>query len=140
MAMSVKGTAIQEQQIPMQLLREYARRICFACLKLQSVLLFDTCIAAGQIAGELVLAHRESEPLNRRVDRTTHIGQFIDTRDEFKIFADRQVFPETKSLGHVTDFALDLFGLGAEVVAETGTLACVGSQKAAQHAQGRRLA
>jgi O-antigen/teichoic acid export membrane protein len=38
-------------------LREYARRICFACLKIKRALLFDTCIAVGQIGGLLVIAH-----------------------------------------------------------------------------------
>jgi O-antigen/teichoic acid export membrane protein len=37
-------------------LREYARRICFACLKVKRALLLDTCIAAGQIGGLLLLA------------------------------------------------------------------------------------
>jgi O-antigen/teichoic acid export membrane protein len=39
------------------MLREYARGICFACLKVKRVLLFDTCIAVGQISGLLLLAH-----------------------------------------------------------------------------------
>jgi O-antigen/teichoic acid export membrane protein len=38
------------------MLREYARRICFACLKVKRVLLLDTCIAAVQIGGLLLLA------------------------------------------------------------------------------------
>jgi O-antigen/teichoic acid export membrane protein len=37
-------------------LREYARRICFACLKVKRALLLDTYIAAGQIGGLLLLA------------------------------------------------------------------------------------
>jgi O-antigen/teichoic acid export membrane protein len=39
------------------MLREYARRVCFACLKLKRVLLFDTCIAVCQIGGLLLLGH-----------------------------------------------------------------------------------
>ena len=39
------------------LLREYARRVCFARLRLLTVFLFDGCIAAGQIGGLLLLAH-----------------------------------------------------------------------------------
>ena len=38
------------------LLREYARRVCFARLRLLTTFLFDTCIAIGQIGGLLVLA------------------------------------------------------------------------------------
>jgi O-antigen/teichoic acid export membrane protein len=38
------------------LLREYARRVCFARLRLLTAFLFDTCIAIGQIGGLLLLA------------------------------------------------------------------------------------
>src|ERR1035437_910711 len=38
------------------MLREFARRVCFARLKLKTAFLFDTSIAAGQISGLLVLA------------------------------------------------------------------------------------
>jgi O-antigen/teichoic acid export membrane protein len=35
--------------------REFARRVCFARLKLKTAFLFDTCIAVGQISGLLLL-------------------------------------------------------------------------------------
>jgi len=38
------------------MLREYARRVCFARLKLFAAFVFDSCIAVAQIAGLLVLA------------------------------------------------------------------------------------
>jgi O-antigen/teichoic acid export membrane protein len=38
------------------LLREYARRVSFARLKILTAFLFDTCIAVGQIGGLLLLA------------------------------------------------------------------------------------
>jgi O-antigen/teichoic acid export membrane protein len=38
------------------MLREYARRVCFARLKLVDAFVFDACIAVGQIGGLLVLA------------------------------------------------------------------------------------
>ena len=38
------------------MLREHARRVSFARLKLKTAFLFDVFIAAGQIAGLLVLA------------------------------------------------------------------------------------
>jgi O-antigen/teichoic acid export membrane protein len=38
-------------------LREFVRRICFAGLKLRSVLVFDICIGVGQIGGLLLFAH-----------------------------------------------------------------------------------
>lgn len=43
--------------VPILMLREYVRRICFACLKLTSVLLFDAYIALGQVCGLLLLSH-----------------------------------------------------------------------------------
>lgn len=42
--------------IALIMLREYARRVCFACLKLKRVLLFDTGIAVCQVIGVLLLA------------------------------------------------------------------------------------
>jgi O-antigen/teichoic acid export membrane protein len=38
------------------MLRDYARRVFFACLKVRRALILDTCIAAGQIGGLLLLA------------------------------------------------------------------------------------
>ena len=43
-------------------------------------------------------------------------------------------------LGHVADLALDLVGLGADVVAEAGAGAFVGREQPAQHADGGGLA
>jgi O-antigen/teichoic acid export membrane protein len=43
--------------VALMMLREFVRRVCFTSLKLRAVLLFDTCIAVGQISGLLVLAH-----------------------------------------------------------------------------------
>ena len=39
------------------MLREFVRRICFAGLKLRSVLVFDICIGLVQVGGLLLLAH-----------------------------------------------------------------------------------
>jgi O-antigen/teichoic acid export membrane protein len=38
------------------MLREFARRVCFARLELMTAFVFDTCIAVGQIGGLLLLA------------------------------------------------------------------------------------
>lgn len=38
------------------MLREHARRVSFARLRLKTAFIFDTCIAAGQISGLLILA------------------------------------------------------------------------------------
>jgi O-antigen/teichoic acid export membrane protein len=42
--------------IALIMLREFARRVCFARLKLKTAFLFDTCIAIGQIGGLFLLA------------------------------------------------------------------------------------
>ena len=42
--------------IALIMLREHARRVSFARLKLKTAFIFDTCIAVGQISGLLVLA------------------------------------------------------------------------------------
>jgi O-antigen/teichoic acid export membrane protein len=39
------------------MLREFVRRMCFAALKLRSVLVFDICIGLAQVGGLLLLAH-----------------------------------------------------------------------------------
>jgi O-antigen/teichoic acid export membrane protein len=39
------------------MLREFVRRICFAGLKLRSVLVFDICVGLVQVGGLLLLAH-----------------------------------------------------------------------------------
>ncbi len=39
------------------MLREFARRVCFARLKIKTAFVFDTCIAVGQIVGLLLLAY-----------------------------------------------------------------------------------
>ena len=41
---------------PSIMFREYARRICFACLKVKRALLLDACISVAQIGSLLVLA------------------------------------------------------------------------------------
>jgi O-antigen/teichoic acid export membrane protein len=43
--------------IALIMLREHARRVSFARLKLKTAFIFDTCIAVGQISGLVVLAH-----------------------------------------------------------------------------------
>ena len=43
--------------IALIMLREHARRVSFARLKLRTAFIFDTCIAIGQIGGLLVLAY-----------------------------------------------------------------------------------
>ena len=83
---------------------------------------------------------RESQLSERLVDARRAVGHAVHARDKAQVLADRQVFPERKTLRHVADVALDLPGLAPDVVAEAGAFAAVGRQQAAQHADRRRLA
>ena len=55
--------------------------------------------------------------------RVARLRHAIDARDEFEILADRQILIEAEALRHVADIALDLVGLGEDVVAEAGAVA-----------------
>ena len=95
--------------------------------------------AARELARELPLALDESQPFQRLADRLRPSG-IVDARHEVEIFADGHVFPEAELLGHVTDAALDLFGLGRDVGAEAGAVSGIGAEQTAEHADGRGLA
>ena len=84
--------------------------------------------AAGQIAGELLLAAGQSQPLDRRARGGDRLCDAVDAGDEFHILAHRKVFIKAEALRHVADLQLDLVGLGADVVAEAGAGAFVGRQ------------
>jgi len=96
--------------------------------------------AAGQRACELAAARGETEVLQRRVDELRNRLQAIEPRHEFEVLGDRQVLVERELLRHVADFALDQQALAADVVAKHLTLALVGRQQAAHHADGGGLA
>ena len=96
--------------------------------------------AAGELARELALALDETEPLQRLADAFASVLELVDARHEVEIFADGHVFPEAELLGHVTDAALDLFGLGRDVEAEAGAVSGIGAEQTAEHADGRGLA
>jgi len=53
------GPVLQSLVVAVSLimLREHARRVSFARLRLKTAFIFDACIAVGQISGLLVLAH-----------------------------------------------------------------------------------
>ena len=82
--------------------------------------------AAGQIARELLLAAGQAEPLDRRARGGNRLCDAVDARDEFQILAHRKILIEAEALRHVADLALDLVGLGADVVAEAGAVALSG--------------
>src|SRR4029079_7372838 len=96
--------------------------------------------AARKLPGDLLFSAREPEPLDHSPRRRTRFGQPIETGDEFQVFAYREVLIEAEALGHVAHMALDLIGLVADVVTETGAVAMVGRQQPAQHPDGRGLA
>src|SRR6202790_5505878 len=96
--------------------------------------------AAGKFAGELLFAPAKPEPLDHVARGAARVAHAIEPRDEFQVFAHRQILVQRKALRHVADLALDLVGVAADVVAETPALAAVGRQQPAQHADGGGLA
>ena len=96
--------------------------------------------AAGERAGELVLAARQAEAVERLVDGLAEVRQRIEPRDELEVLADRQILVEGEALRHVADLALDRLGLALDVVAEAGPLAGGRPEQAADQADRRRLA
>jgi hypothetical protein len=96
--------------------------------------------AAGELAGKLLLAPRQADPLDHVARSTPRIREAVKPRDEFEILAHGQVLIQAETLGHVADLALDLVGVLQDVVAEAGALAAVGRQQAAEDADGRGLA
>src|SRR4029077_5877937 len=59
---------------------------------------------------------------------------------ELEVLTHGEILVEAEALRHVTDAALDLFGLGAQIEAEAGALPAVRREQPAQHADGRGLA
>src|SRR5207237_6587596 len=70
--------------------------------------------ASRQCAGQLILALAAAKSRDRLVDATTPVRDPVDARHEVEILADREIFPETESLGHVADLPLDRVGVGME--------------------------
>ncbi len=96
--------------------------------------------AAGQLAGDLFLAAFETKPRDHRLGRGGRPRDAIDAGDEFEILAHREIVVEAEALRHVADAGLDLGGIGADVVTETGAAAFVRREQPAQHADGGGLA
>ncbi len=97
--------------------------------------------AAGQRAGQLVLARRQLQPF-QRAGRPGLLQPVepVDAADELEVLANGEILVETEALGHVAGLALDRLAVVHEVVAEAGAAPAVGRQQAADHAQGRGLA
>ena len=96
--------------------------------------------AAGKLAGELLLAAFQAEPLDHVARGAARVAHAVEPRDEFQVLAHRKILIQAEALRHVADLALDLVGVAADVVAEAGALAAVGRQQAAEHADGGGLA
>src|SRR6185369_534889 len=96
--------------------------------------------AAGELAGELLLPSRESEPLEARFDARAPVRDRVHARDEVEVLAEAQVLPEAEALRHVPDAPLDALAVLQDVEAEAGAAPAVGVQEAAEHADEGRLA
>src|SRR5207247_745364 len=90
--------------------------------------------AAGERAGELVRALRQSQVRERLLDLLVAVGHAIHACDEAQVLANGEILPERKALRHIADVALDLFGLAHDVVPQAGALAAVGRKQPAEHA------
>src|SRR5262245_24664143 len=96
--------------------------------------------ATGKLAGELLLAFRESQLLHAFAHSLLPVLHLIHARNEIEILFDAQVFPKTESLRHVADVAFDRFALGDYIVAKNPAAAVVSPKQSAEHAQKRGLA
>src|SRR5262249_4339136 len=96
--------------------------------------------AAGERAGQLVLAALEAEALDDRLGARRQRPDAVHAADEFEVLAHRQVLVEAEALRHVADAPLDLGGLRADVEAEALARAGIRREQAAEHADRRRLA
>ena len=96
--------------------------------------------AARQRAGQLLLAAVQSEPLDGAARLADGIGQPVHARHELQVLLDREVLIQTEALRHVTDVALDLLVVGADVEAQRPAASAVGREQPAQHAQRGGLA
>src|SRR6266550_1922230 len=96
--------------------------------------------SARQRAGELRAPRGETQAFERGLDGLSAIVNGVHASDKIQVFFDRQILVQAEALRHVTDLALDLRCLGADVVAEARALARVRCQQPAQHSNRRRLA
>jgi len=96
--------------------------------------------APRQLARELVGPALESKAVDGFRGGAAWIGNPIDAGDEFEVLADGEIRIQTEALGHVAHIALDLVGLGEDIVAKAGAPVGVGREQPAQHADGGGLA
>ena len=68
-----------------------------------------------------------------------HAGQAVDAAEETQVLNDGQIVIQAEALGHVADPAFQRLGVFGDVDAENTRAAGRGSEKAAEHADGRRL-
>ena len=63
--------------------------------------------AARQRAGQLCLARRQSQAIERIGDALATVVEAVDARGEVEVFGDRQVFIQPEPLRHVANPQLD---------------------------------
>src|SRR6185295_5922573 len=73
---------------------------------------------AGEFTRDLCFPSGKTEPLDCRTCGSDGMVDAVHTCDEFQVFLHRKVLIEAEALRHVTDVSFDLFGLGADVIAE----------------------
>jgi len=96
--------------------------------------------SARQLPGQLAAPVLKPHALQDRPNRIAAVPQFVDPRDEVEVLEHRQIVVEAKSLRHVADLAANIVRLVDDVVAEALTRPAIRLQKAAEHANRRRLA
>src|SRR5258705_3737415 len=96
--------------------------------------------AAGERAGELVLARREAEALEGLAHVPLAVRDLVHARHEVEVLLDGEVLVEAELLRHVAHRALDAPGVLRDVVAEHDAMTLVGREEPADHADGGGLA
>ncbi len=95
---------------------------------------------AGELTGKLVLPLRQTESRDALTHRVPAVLQGIHARDEIQVLCNRQILPETETLGHVADLTLDGLTFADDIKAEACAAAFIRTEQAAEHADDRRLA
>ena len=90
--------------------------------------------------GELVAAIRETHAVHDVSHRLATARHLVDARHQVEVFEHREIVVVAEFLRHIADVAADQRRLPDDVEPQAGTIAAVGDQEAAQHADGGGLA
>ena len=96
--------------------------------------------AARERAGQLALALRETQALQRKIHGSAALGQLKQARHKVQVLADGEVVIEAELLRHVAHLALDGGGVFEDVQPQATAAAAVRREQAAEHAYGGGLA